>query len=123
MWPVTDRYLEAVRGSLRMTCSAVHRNLFTGVATTLDVVDGAVTVDASSNVRRKLDLTVPADELTWQALDTVGGEITVTRSAVFVDGQRETVPLGVFIVDADQIGYSSGGTITISCPDRWGKVQ
>lgn len=124
MWPVSDRYLEAVRGSERFVTSATHRDLISGVSTTLDVVDGSVTVDASSNVRRTLDVSLPADEPTWQALDTVGGEITVTRAAVYADGARETVPLGVFVVDIDQIGYASGGTIAINgARDRWANVQ
>lgn len=126
------RYLDAIRRSHTKLLSVVHDNLVTSASTVLasadgtgsGVEDGTVTVDATSNVRRTLDLTLPTSEVTWNALDTVGGEITVQRAVKFGGGSIEWCPLGVFIVDTDQIGYSPGDPISISgAPDRWGKVQ
>jgi hypothetical protein len=126
------RYLESIRHSNTAVTSAVHRNLVTGKVTTLPVLDGSVTDDATSNVRRTLGLTVPSiaqgaagqpDVDMFSILDTPGGEITVTKTRRYIDGKREPVPMGVFVVDQNQIGYGPGGNITMTCPDRWLKVQ
>ncbi|HWD83338.1 MAG TPA: DUF5047 domain-containing protein, partial [Kribbella sp.] len=119
----SPRFLAALRSSHAKVSTVTHRNLVTGTETVLDVEDGTVTVDANSNVRRSLSLTLPADQPTWDVLDTPGGEITVRQGIRFVDGTTETVPLGVFVVDQDQINYGPGGTIVLTCPDRWVKVQ
>lgn len=123
MQDVSARYLDAIRHSHAKVASAVHHNLVDDTDTTLAPKDGTVTVDVTSNVRRTLSLNVPTSEVTWDALDTEGGEITLTRSVRFTNGELEPVPLGVFIVDVDEIGYGPGDTITITAPDRWGKVQ
>lgn len=124
MYSVTAQFLDAIRNPHTTLVSAVHKNLITTVETTLDVEDGTVTDDSTSNVRRSLSLSLPSTQDTWDALDTEGGEITVQQAIRYVDGTVEWVPMGVFIVDVDEIGYSPGGQITInSAPDRWGKVQ
>lgn len=129
MWPVSDQYLLAVRYSQQKFTRLTHTNLATGVQTVLidtsetsQTVDGAITVDATSRVRRNLTATLDGSEALWQALDTVGGEVSAYRGIDF-QGRVEWVPLGVFIVDADNMDYSPGGTISISAaPDRYGKV-
>jgi kumamolisin len=119
----TARFDTAVRNSQTKISTAVHQNLVTGDSTTLTIEDGSVTIDRTSAIRRTLTLTVPSTQATWDALDTVGGEITVTQGFKYTDNTIETVPLGVFVVDQDQIGYGPGDTIQLTCPDRWIKVQ
>ena len=123
MQNVSQQFLDALRESHQITTTATHRNLITGIVTDLEVADGSVTIDATADVRRTLSLTVPGSQTTWDALDTVGGEITVTQSMVYSDQTTEDVPLGVFVVDQDQIDYGPYGSITLTCPDRWVKVQ
>lgn len=123
MWPVGAEFLAALRQPCTITSTASHRNLVTGVVTPLDIVDGAVTVDRAATNRRVLSLTVPAVESTFRALDTPGGEITVRQALRFASGQQARVPLGVFIVDQDDMGYGAGDTATITAPDRSLKVQ
>lgn len=123
MWAVSARFLDAVRTSHTLVTTASHRNLITGETTRLTINDGSVTDDATSDTRRSLSLTLPNEQATWDALDTVGGEITVQQGIQYVDHTTELVPMGVFIVDSDEIGYGPDGTIQITnAPDRWGKV-
>jgi hypothetical protein len=123
MWPVSDRYLDAVRYPHTRVTTATHRNLITGVETDLPILDGSVTVDSTASIRRTLALTLPATQALFDLLDTPGGEITVTSTLRFVAHDSETVPLGVFIVDQTQLGYAPGSTLTLTCPDRWLKIQ
>jgi hypothetical protein len=120
---VSDRYLTAIRSSHVNIAKAVHRNLVTGDKTTLSIEGGDVTITSTSRLRRSLSLTVTPSQDTWAALDTVGGEITLTKTLRYIDGTTETVPLGVFIVDQDAISHNPDGTLTLTCPDRWLKVQ
>jgi hypothetical protein len=123
VYPVSARYLSAHRKPHVKIPKAVHRNLVTGVVTELPVEGGSVTISSSSRVRRTLSLTVPNRQTIWDALDTIGGEITVSKKIRYADATTETVPLGIFVVDQDQIGYGPGDTIEITAPDRWVKVQ
>lgn len=123
MYAVSARYLQAARTAHTIIPSAIHRDPFTGTTTTLEVIDGAVTDDSGSAIRRSLSLTVPNTQANWDALAAPGGEITVTKSTRYIDRMTETVPLGVFVVDQDAIGYAPGDTITLTCPDRWLLVQ
>lgn len=123
MYPVSARYLAAKRTAHTVIPSAVHVDPFTGAGTSLPIVDGAVTIDSTAKIRRTLALAVPNTQALWDILAVPGGEITVTKATRFIDGVTETVPLGVFIVDQDTIGYGTGDTITLTCPDRWLKVQ
>jgi hypothetical protein len=120
---VSDQLLEVIRGPHVRISTAVHRNLITDVETKLPIKDGTVTVDATAAIRRMLDLTLPPLESLYQALTAPGGEITVEQYIRFINGTRETVPLGVFVVDQEQIGYAPGDSITVKAPDRWLKVQ
>lgn len=123
MYPVSARFLDALRHPLTITATATHRNLITGVTTVLPIEDGTVTEDVTSKLRRSLSLTLPGLQTLWDALDTPGGEITVTQTVQYVDRMTETIPMGVFIVDQEGLGYTPGGPITMTCPDRWLKVQ
>jgi hypothetical protein len=123
VYPVSSRYLDAHRRPHVKTSRALHRNVITGVTTSLPIEDGSVSISSSARTRRTLSLTIPNTQALWDVLDTVGGEITVSKTMRFPDSSRETVPLGVFVVDQDQIGYGPGDTISITAPDRWIKVQ
>lgn len=123
MYDVSAQFLHAIRSSHVREVKVRHHNLITNVWTDLEVEDGSVRIDATASIRRTLDLTLPPREATYQVLDTPGGEITVSQAVRFVNGTRETVPLGVFIVDADKMGYQPNDSLTLTCPDRWLKVQ
>jgi len=52
-----------------------------------------------------------------------GTEIVPYRGIRYIDGLVEWVPLGVFGIDAQGQSYDVDGTITLTCPDRWARVQ
>lgn len=123
MWPVSADFLLAVRYPYDRGARATHRNPVTGILTDLPIEDGQVTVDATSRVRRTLNLTCPPQQGLWDVLDAAGGEITVTQTVRFPNHTYQSVPLGVFPVDQDRIGYGPGDTIQLTCPDRWARIQ
>lgn len=89
----------------------------------LEIVDGSVSVNGGTGVRRTLDLTI-ADETLWAALDVIGVELRPYRGIRFPGGLVEMVPLGVFQLDATNTDMQPGGGIQVrSAPDRWAKVQ
>lgn len=138
MWPVSAKYLDAIRYSHVKLLKVDFRDLWAGRTTTLAytgqdasedavapyVTGGSITVDATSNVRRTLTLSLPARQGLWDVLDTVGGELTVSSAVDFRDGsQPEWVPLGKFILDVDSLDYGGGDLSISTAPDRWSKVQ
>lgn len=118
MYQVSNRYLAAKRTTHAVVPSATHRNPFTGVLTDLPIKDGQVVDDSTVAVRRTLNLTLPTSQSLWDTLSVPGGEITVTKATRYIDRTFETVPLGVFVVDQDAMGYGPGDSITLTCPDR-----
>lgn len=121
--PLSGRYADAMTNGVAITATATLHNLLTDATTDLAVVDGAVTDDCTSNIRRSLSLTLPGEQDAFSSLDTQGGEIAVAHVLKYADGSTETIPQGVFIVDQEQLDYSPSGQITMTCPDRWLKVQ
>jgi hypothetical protein len=85
----------------------------------LPVVDGSVTVDRSSNVRRQLSLTVADMAIEpdlLAALDPYGTEIVVQRGIQYSDGTTDMIPLGVFqVITLDK---DITGALAITGADR-----
>ncbi|MEW1551366.1 DUF5047 domain-containing protein [Streptomyces tsukubensis] len=85
--------------------------------TDLPIVEGAVTIDRGSRIRRTLALTVADPSLLpWLATDPLavyGQQLVVSRGIRFPDGAEESVPLGIFRVD-EPSGDVDFGPITIT---------
>ncbi|MFB7919232.1 DUF5047 domain-containing protein [Streptomyces sp. NPDC056061] len=117
MQPVSDAFLSALTTSHTMT--ATVRAMYDGAVTVADlpIVDGSVTVDRGSRVRRTVSLTV-ADPalLPWDAADPLavyGQELIVSRGVRFTGGQTETTPLGTYRINSVS-GDTLVGPLTIS---------
>lgn len=126
MFPVSPAFLAALRQGHAMTTRVEVWNGATQVLANLPIDAGAVTVDGTgSGVRRKLDVTVTPDVagLLFDVLAPVGTELVVYRGVRFVDRTVEWVPLGVFGIDSQSLSYGVDGALTLSCPDRWARVQ
>lgn len=124
MQDVTPLFLAATRTFHGMKSTAVYTNPFTGAATALPIKTGStVTVDVTAKNRRMLTLVMPPLQALYNTLLVPGGEITVTQTFTYIDRTTETIPLGVFQVDKESLGYRADGQLTATCPDRWVQVQ
>ena len=80
-------------------------------------------------MRRQLDIELtPEPGQTVQALfdllAPIGTELRVRSVYAYPDrSSTETVPLGVFDIDAEKMGYGPGGTLGIQASDKWARIQ
>lgn len=126
MYPTSATFLQVIRGSH----TAISKAEIWGEGTKLrdlDVVSGAVRIDAQSSVRRtasinltverSTDSLVPDDE--FDDLAPYGNEMRLYRGAVLDDGSEEYVPLGVFVITDVTITDRIGGVdIVVNGLDR-----
>lgn len=103
MFPVSERFASAIRTSHEVvTVAEVWRSgAFTG--RTLSILDGSVTLDESSKVRRALslsssDVDLMPDDLA-ATLTPVDTDLRVFSGVRFTEGDTELVPVGVFRIE------------------------
>lgn len=124
MQTVSATFLAAIRTFHSMWSTATFTNPFTGTTTDLPIKTGStVTVDVTAKNRRMLNLVLPPEQGLYNTLLVPGGEITVTQTFRYIDHSTETIPLGVFCVDSQDLGYRVDGQLQATCPDRWVRVQ
>ena len=123
MYDVSDTFLAALRQAHTMASQVDIHYGGTPVLTDVDILDGQVTVNSGTGVRRTLDVTL-ADADLWDGLDAIGYEIVPKRGIRYPNGEVELVPLGVFQLDSMNTRVKPGGGISVrSAPDRWALVQ
>jgi hypothetical protein len=126
MRPVTDKFLETLRGSHRMVADARICTTFqTGTdptGTEIPILEGDVAADATADIRSTIDLTTEGVGL-WSAdpdglLTPYGNELFVRRGIEYADGQKEIVSLGYYrITDVEQ-DEAPDGPIRLAGSDR-----
>lgn len=131
MYAVSDSFKAALRSSHRITTSA---ELWTGgsasaaseLVTTLEVIDGGVTVDRAAACRRACSLTLLDRDGTLtpstlaDALAPNGAEVHVYRGVL---GEQD-VPQGIFGIDDVDIGDTPQGlTLSLQGFDRAKAIQ
>lgn len=131
MRPVSDAFLEAVRGShTALVRARFTRNYQTGnnpTGTELPLIEGTVTMDATADIRSTLDLTTegvrPSDGVNrWPTEPTsllapYGQEVYVERG-IEIGNVREWVGLGYFRIYSPEQSEAPDGPIRISARDR-----
>jgi hypothetical protein len=123
MYPVTERFLTALRSSHTVACRVDAYDGNRLVMRDVPFTDGSVTVSSGTGVHRKLDLTV-SDPALWDVLSPVGTELWAYRGIQYPGGATEMVPLGVFSLDQQSTPVQARGAIAVtSAPDRWVRVQ
>src|SRR6185503_4135415 len=110
-------------GAVRRQTNAVFTDAFTGIQTALDVEGGSVAIDITATSRRVLSLALPPLQSTFDMLSVPGGEIAVSQMYTYIDTTTETVPLGVFCVTQQGMNYKPDSQLTLTCPDRWWRIQ
>jgi hypothetical protein len=124
MQPVSARWDQALRvgheivTTVEVWKSGVRQTLPDG-STSLKVIDGSVTVDEASKVRRSVTLHVANPELMPVTLtDTLAPplvDLKVFMGVRYTEGDTELVPVGVFRVDdIGQPQWLAAGQITAS---------
>lgn len=123
MFPVSAQFLSALRASHQavVRVDAYTAGASTRLAEDLPVSGGSVTADASSQVRRTLDLTVSDSALMptseGDVLSPHGTELYVLRGVQYPTGDTEWCPLGVFRVDDVKRGFADA-PVQVSAVDR-----
>lgn len=131
MWSVPDGYADVVRSSNGLAVSVDVLKAGVVIYPGLPLVDGSITVDASSATRRSIQLTVPPflptglytqrpalPERPTDPLGHYGQELRVTHALVAPDGSQLRVPVGRFRID-DASGSDLGQTaVTVSGVSR-----
>jgi hypothetical protein len=97
--PTSPEFRAAVARSHKLAVEAVLFDV-NGDAYPLNLVDGSVTLDATSATRGSADLTVLNEELVpmkvGDPLTPFGPEVRVKRGIEFADGTVEMISLGIF---------------------------
>lgn len=92
----------------------------------LPIVDGSVSVDGGSAVRRSLSLTIADPDDFPRADDSVlapfGHRLRVQRGIRYLDGSVEWVPVGFFVVETVE-GDVHSGPLTITAPGLESLIQ
>lgn len=126
MRPVSDAFLRTLLGSHRMfTRVKVLTTYQEGVAPTgteLEVIDGNVRADASSDVRTSVELTTSGYKM-WphepeDLLAPYGNELFVERGINYGNGTIEIVSLGYFRINQTDQDDGPDGAIHLSASDR-----
>jgi len=118
MWPRSDAFARAVRGSHRAVALA-EVLVADGPAVVVPVTGGSVQVDDSQAVRRTLTglqvadpSLVPRKKGDLLHPDT-RNEIRLWRGVEFPNGSQELMPLGVFALNRPEIGDDSGSGLSL----------
>lgn len=124
MYAVSSAYLAALRAShsirTRVDCYSAAGVL---LASDLPIESGSVAVDASSAVRRQLDVTIgdptlaPAAGDVGALLAPYGNELYVRSGMAYPDGTIEWVPLGWFRINEAQAAFGVEG-VKVTAADR-----
>lgn len=126
MRPVSDAFLQTLRGSHTMTAEAFVLDTFqTGTSPTgteIPVMAGSVILDGSADVRSTLDLTTDGTGM-WpnQAADLLapyGNEIFVRRGIQYGNGTVEWCSLGYFRIQTPEQDSPVNGPIRVEAVDR-----
>ena len=119
MWDVSDRFLTAIRNPHKTRTTATITTPG-GDPTTINVKAGVVTVQSSSNIRRRGNVTLEGDSAHFELLATPGAQLTINHGVVYGNSD-ELIPVFTGeIVDPRQV--FGDGTITTILADLGQRV-
>lgn len=126
MYPVTDKFLAAVRDS---HAPATYVDIWYNGAVTkagIRVVSGSITVDRTQNIRRTCSVVLGDPTLfptyVQSPLSPFGAEAHIYQGITYMDGTTEVVPLGIFSLETvtyeESVTQSNGGLPQFTGMDR-----
>jgi len=123
--PVSDRFLETLRGShlavfRARVCPTFQITTQPNYSVELPITGGDVKYSATAEIRSTINLTTSQS---WpltssDPLAPYGNELYVERGIAYGNGQREWVGLGYYRIDTIEQGETPDGEITITGSDR-----
>lgn len=123
IYPVSSLYGQAARhGGVQYAVVDAWRD-GSPIASDLAVTSGFVTDDSAGGVRRTLSIELFPELGLWDLLAPIGTEIRPKSVTRYSSGLTESVPMGVFDVDAQSMSYGPDGTIKLSGSDKWARIQ
>lgn len=118
MWPVSAGFLRALRQPYTFDARCDLYRSGTLVEKDIPIIDGSVTVDISSDVRRQARLTFdPLPQNLVNQFNIYDSEFALYWGMVWPSGEVEWCPLGVFRADSVTQAIEPG-VIEMACPDR-----
>lgn len=126
MRPVSDRFLDSLRGSHRASVQAfVVAAGQTGTSPTgteISIFGGDIQLDSTASIRGTLNLITDGDgsfpDNASDLFTPYGNEVFVRRGIAFGGGTIEWVSLGYFRIDSVEQDTAPDGSITLECQDR-----
>lgn len=126
MRPVSDRFLESLRGShtasVQAFIVAAGQTGTSPTGTEVTVLAGDVELDAKADIRSTLDITIDGTGLFPDNSDDLvtpyGNEVFIRRGIVFGGGSVEWVSLGYFRINSIEQDDAPNGPIRLGCQDR-----
>lgn len=124
MRPVSDKFLETLRGShLAVFRAKATDQFYTGTTpggTELPILAGDVKFSATADIRSTLSLTTswPWPASATDILAPYGREIYIERGIAYGNSQREWVGLGYYRIDTIEQDETPDGVVVISGSDR-----
>lgn len=126
MRPVSDRFLNSLRGSHRAVSTAFvvepGQEGVSPTGTEISIISGDVQLDATASIRSTLQITTDGTgNFPTSASDSLtpyGNEIFIRRGIAFSGGSVEYVSLGYFRINNVEQNDAPNGPITISAQDR-----
>jgi hypothetical protein len=131
VYPVSPAYLPTIAtgGWYTIRCDAKRDGVILPGGKDLALGSGSITDDSRPGVRRQLDVEFAPDagstvQDLFDLLAPYGIELHV-RSLLWYPNQVsvEVVPMGVFDVDAEAMGYGASGSLKVSASDKWVRIQ
>jgi hypothetical protein len=135
MLPASTAFKQAVRGThvMYIEIEAYVKNTTypNGAWIPFEISDGSVEMDLDNPVSRNLKFTLSPRYVRTDGrridpvdLHVYGRYVRVRRGVMLADGHKESVPLGIFVVDTvDRNSTTEGEETTISCSDLFSLVK
>lgn len=126
MYPVSSKWAPALSSAHGVVTRVDLLLAGSPVREEIPFTDGSVSVDAGSEVRRTLTLTIP-DPTDFPVSEDdpfspYGHELFVQSGLRYIDGSEETVPLGFFVIESID-GDTHTGPLTINAAGREVLIQ